>query len=76
MPFALAALAAVIAAALLSTAHRTLAAADRGMDEDGHRHAGDDPQVAGEVGDELGGAAGALDDFEREHDHGRTTLRG
>ncbi|WP_243757458.1 MFS transporter [Allobranchiibius sp. GilTou38] len=74
VPFALAAVSAVIAAVLLSTAHRTLAVADRGMDEDGHRHAGDDAGVAGEVGDELGGAAAAVDDFEREHD--QSTIRG
>lgn len=66
VPFALAALAALIAAGLLSTAHHTLEAADKGLDEDGHAHEEDDTQVAGEVGDEFGGATGALDDYERE----------
>ncbi len=67
LPFAIAAGAAVVAALVLSTAHTTLAAADRGMDEDGHSHPEDDAAVAGEIGDEFGGAAGALDDYEREH---------
>jgi len=66
VPFAIAAGAAVVAALLLSTAHKTLAAADKGMDEDGHTHPEDDADIAGEVGDEFGGAAGALDDYERE----------
>ncbi len=67
VPFALAAGSALIAVALLSTAHRTLGEADRGMDEDGHQGTPDDGTVAAEIGDEFGGAAGALDDYEREH---------
>ncbi|MBB2891706.1 MFS transporter [Flexivirga oryzae] len=68
VPFALAAVSAVVAALLLSTAHRTLANADKGLDEDGHHVEGADApeEVAGEVGDEFGGAAGALDDYEVE----------
>ncbi|TWE12828.1 putative MFS family arabinose efflux permease [Rudaeicoccus suwonensis] len=70
VPFAIAAGSALVAAALLSTAHRTLQNADKGMDEDGHSVAGadEDQLVAGEFGDEFGGAAGAIDDFERAHE--------
>ena len=77
VPFALAAVAAVAAALLLSTAHRTLGAADKGMDEDGHHvDGGDAPeQIAGEVGDEFGGAAGALDDYEREEQRSSDPVR-
>ncbi|MEO8749186.1 MAG: MFS transporter, partial [Allobranchiibius sp.] len=71
VPFAIAAVAALVAAGLLSTAHKTLEAADKGMDEDGHTHAEDDAQVAGEVGDEFGGAAGAVDDYRREQSTSR-----
>ncbi|RNI22787.1 MFS transporter [Flexivirga caeni] len=70
LPFAIAAGTALLAAVILSTAHRTLAAADRGIDEDGHKVDGADApeEIAGEVGDEFGGAAAAFDDFEREED--------
>lgn len=70
VPFALAAVAALLAVALLSTAHRTLVNADKGMNEDGQHVEGSDSQeeIAGEVSDEFGGAAGALDDFEREEE--------
>nr|WP_279672317.1 MFS transporter [Flexivirga meconopsidis] len=77
VPFALAAGAAVVAALLLSTAHRTLADADKGLDEDGEKVSGADTpdQIAGEVGDEFGGAAGALDDFEREQQRDNDLVR-
>lgn len=63
VPFAIAAVTVVLAAVVLSTAHRTLAAADRGIDEDGHR-VEDADVVEGEVADEFGGAPGAIDEFE------------
>ena len=56
MPFAVGAVAVVAAVLVLSTGHRMLAAADAGLDEDGPRRGPDD--VAGEVADEFGGAAG------------------
>lgn len=64
VPFAVAAVAVLLAAVTLSTAHRALAAADAGLDEDGHAvtEATDGSDVAGEVADELGGAAGAIDE--------------
>ena len=70
VPFAIAAGTAIAAALLLSTAHRALADADKGMNEDGgHIEGSDAPeQIAAEVGDEFGGAPGALDDFEQEVD--------
>ncbi|WP_460601300.1 MFS transporter [Flexivirga lutea] len=77
LPFAIAAVTAVLAAVLLSTAHRTLAAADKGMDEDGHHVAGADSpaQISHEVGDEFGGATGALDDYEREEERSIDPVR-
>ncbi|NNG40924.1 MFS transporter [Flexivirga sp. ID2601S] len=77
VPFAIAAGSAVLAALLLSTAHRTLADADRGLDEDGEKVAGADApaQIAGEVADEFGGAAGALDDYEREQERDDDLVR-
>lgn len=67
VPFALAAVSAVVAALLLFTAHDRLAETDRGMDEDGHANIGTDSEMAGEMADEFGGASGALDDYERAH---------
>ncbi|KQY59462.1 MFS transporter [Aeromicrobium sp. Root495] len=62
VPFAIAAVAVLLAAVVLSTAHRTLADADRGIDEDGHTVA-DADVVEGEVADEFGGAPGAIDEL-------------
>jgi len=61
VPFAIAAVAALGAVAVLATNHGALVNADAGLDEDGHiTGAADDP--SGEIADELGGAAGAIDD--------------
>jgi MFS family permease len=60
VPFAVGAVAVVAAVLVLSTGHRMLAAADAGMDEDGHT-AEDLDDVAGEVADEFGGASAAID---------------
>ena len=64
VPFAVAAVAVLLAAVTLSTAHRALADADAGLDEDGHAvdEAADGSDVAGEVADEFGGAPGAIDE--------------
>jgi len=63
VPFAVGAVAVLIAVLVLSSAHRMLAAADAGLDEDGHvatdHGALDD--VAGEAADEFGGAPAAID---------------
>ena len=59
VPFAVAAVVVAAAVVVLSTAHRALADADRGLDEDGHTHPDED--VEGEIADELGGAGGAID---------------
>lgn len=69
VPFAVAAVAVLLAAVTLSTAHRALADADAGLDEDGHAvtEAADGSDVAGEVADELGGAAGAIDEVKVAH---------
>ncbi len=68
VPFALGAATVVAAVIVLSTAHRALAQADAGLDEEGHpagEH--DDPaDVAGEVADEFGGAGGAIDSIEEK----------
>ena len=61
VPFAVGAVAVVAAVLVLSTGHRMLAAADAGLDEDGHSVA-DRDDVAGEVADEFGGAAAAIED--------------
>jgi MFS family permease len=61
VPFAVGAVAVVAAVLVLSTGHRILAAADAGLDEDGHGVA-DLDDVAGEVADEFGGAAAAIED--------------
>ena len=60
VPFAVGAAAVLIAVLVLSTAHRVLAAADAGLDEDGHSTE-DLDDVAGEVADEFGGAPAAID---------------
>ena len=60
VPFAVGAVAVVAAVLVLSTGHRMLAAADAGLDEDGHSVA-DRDDVAGEVADEFGGAPAAID---------------
>lgn len=56
VPFAIAAVAAVFAAVVLSAAHNTLADADRGLDEDGHQVVENDETISSEIGDEFGGA--------------------
>jgi len=61
VPFGIAAAAVLVAAGVLSTAHRTLAAADAGLDEDGHQVT-DSDDVEGEIADEFGGAPGAVDE--------------
>ena len=61
VPFAVGAVAVIAAVLVLSTGHRMLAAADAGMDADGHS-AADRDDVAGEVADEFGGAAAAIED--------------
>ena len=61
VPFAVGAVAVVAAVLVLSTGHRMLAAADAGLVEDGHSVA-DRDDVAGEVADEFGGAAAAIED--------------
>ena len=61
VPFAIAAVAVLGAAVVLSTAHRALRDADAGLDEDGHVVT-DQDDVAGEVADEFGGAPGAIDE--------------
>lgn len=63
VPFALAVVTALGAVGVLATNHRALAAADAGMDEDGHA-AQDVEDVAGQVADEFGGAPGAIDEVE------------
>jgi len=76
VPFAIGAVTVAAAVLVLSTAHRTRAQADAGLDEDGHsivEH--DDPaDVAGEVADEFGGAGGAIDSVDESRD--RATTRG
>jgi len=63
LPFLVGAVCVAVAIGVLSTAHRTLGAADAGLDEDGHaitEHGAVD-DVAGEVADEFGGAGAAID---------------
>jgi MFS family permease len=60
VPFAIAVFSALLAVVILTTAHRALANADAGLNEDGEA-AVDLSDVAGEVGDEYGGAGGAID---------------
>ncbi|WP_229053659.1 MFS transporter [Aeromicrobium sp. Leaf350] len=59
VPFAIAAVVVLLAVGVLATAHRILAEAD---DDLRHPHAEADEDVAGEVADEFGGAAGAIDE--------------
>jgi MFS family permease len=63
VPFALGAVAVAVSVVVLASGHRLLAAADAGLDEDGHASSshGDLDDVEGEVGDEFGGASGAID---------------
>jgi MFS family permease len=70
-PFAVGAVAVVAAVLVLSTGHHMLAAADAGMDEDGHT-AEDLDDVAGEVADEFGGASAAIDSELRVEAHSRS----
>jgi ACDE family multidrug resistance protein len=74
VPFVVGAVAVVGAALVLSTGHRMLAQADQGLDEDGHpaTEHGELDDVAGEVADEFGGAAAAIDsELQAEGRHGR-----
>ena len=61
VPFALASGTVLVAIVVLASGHRLLAAADAGLDEDGHP-ASDVDDVEGEVADEFGGASGAIDE--------------
>ena len=61
VPFAIAAIAALLAVAILATNHAALTNADAGLDEDGHSSTGHD-DLSGEIADELGGASGAVDE--------------
>jgi MFS family permease len=70
-PFAVGAVAVVAAVLVLSTGHHMLAAADAGMDEDGHTAENLD-DVAGEVADEFGGASAAIDSELRVEAHSRS----
>jgi MFS family permease len=74
LPFAVGAVAVVAAVLVLSTGHRMLAAADAGLDEDGHSASEHGPldDVAGEVADEFGGASAAIDSELREKAHTRS----
>ncbi|HET8560234.1 MAG TPA: MFS transporter [Marmoricola sp.] len=60
VPFAIAVGSALLAVGILATAHRALAYADAGLNEDGEA-AIDLEDVSGEVADEYGGAGGAID---------------
>jgi len=73
VPFAVGAVAVAAAVLVLSTGHRMLAAADAGLDENGHaasEHGALD-EVAGEVADEFGGASAAIDSELRAETAGR-----
>jgi MFS family permease len=63
VPFAVGAVAVAVAVLVLSTGRRMLAAADAGLDENGHASSehGAPDEVAGEVADEFGGASAAID---------------
>jgi len=63
VPFAVGAVAVVAAVLVLSTGHRTLAAADGGLQDD---------DVIGEVADEFGGASAAIDSGLRAEAHVRS----
>jgi MFS family permease len=73
-PFAVGAVAVVAAVLVLSTGHRMLAAADAGLDEDGHAAGvhGSMDDVSGEVADEFGGAAAAIDSELQVEAHARS----
>jgi ACDE family multidrug resistance protein len=74
VPFAVGAVAVVAAVVVLSTGHRMLAAADAGLDEDGHdagTHGAPD-DVAGEIADEFGGAGAAIDGELQAEAHARS----
>ncbi|MDF1703362.1 MAG: MFS transporter [Aeromicrobium sp.] len=60
VPFAIAAVAVLAAIGVLASAHRTLAEADRELH---HPGADTESDVAEEVADEFGGAAGAVDEI-------------
>jgi predicted MFS family arabinose efflux permease len=62
VPFAIAAVTALLAVAVLATAHEALANADARLHEDGHTVT-DAEDVEGDVADELGGASGAVDQY-------------
>ncbi|MGZ4595123.1 MAG: MFS transporter [Actinomycetes bacterium] len=72
VPFYVGAATVVVGVLVLSTGHRMLADADRGLDESGHaatEHGALD-DVAGEVADEFGGAPAAIDsELQVEHQH-------
>ena len=71
---AIGAVAVVAAVLVLSTGHRMLAAADAGLDGDGHSASEHGPldDVAGEVADQFGGASAAIDSELREKAHTRS----
>ncbi|GAA3340163.1 MFS transporter [Curtobacterium pusillum] len=60
VPFILAAVTVAVGIAVLATGHRMLAAADAHADDE--PDAVQETDIAGEVADEFGGAAGAIDD--------------
>jgi MFS family permease len=73
-PFAVGAACVLAGMLVLSTGHRMLAAADAGLDEDGHPASEHGPidDVEGEVADEFGGAAAAIDSELRAEAHARS----
>jgi MFS family permease len=75
VPFAVGAVAVLLAALVLSTGHTMLAQADQGLDEDGHSAGGHGQldEVAGEVADEFGGAPAAIDSELQSEIHERRT---
>jgi MFS family permease len=60
VPFLVAAAAVAAGIGVLATGHRMLSRADADLAAGGHAPSDDD--IAGEVADEFGGAAGAIDD--------------
>ena len=68
VPFVVGAVAVVVGIGILATGHRMLREADAGLAGGGHGPTDDD--IAGEVADEFGGAAAAIDD-ELRAEHGR-----
>jgi ACDE family multidrug resistance protein len=67
VPFVVGAAAVVLGIAILSTGHRMLSGADSTMAASASTP---DEEISGEVADEFGGAAGAIDD-ELQAEHGR-----